>query len=92
MSEYLKQITSGVNVKFSWIGGEDKESLVLGKGRPFFAEIIKPKRRIIVEHNVSLNEKGIELFGTKYLQEFTTISHEIYFHDKDFNYCRRISY
>jgi len=62
VSEYLKQITSGVNVKFSWIGGEDKESLVLGKGRPFFAEIIKPKRRIIVEHNVSLNEKGIELF------------------------------
>ena len=62
VSEYLKQITSGVNVKFSWIGGEDKESLVLGKGRPFFAEIIKPKRRIIVEHNVSFNEKGIELF------------------------------
>ena len=46
MSEYLKQITSGVRVKFSWIGGEDKESLVLGKGRPFFAEIIEPKRRI----------------------------------------------
>src|SRR5918994_3780211 len=62
VSEYLTQITSGVKVKFSWIGGEDKESLVLGKGRPFFAEIIKPKRRIIVEHNVSLNDKGIELF------------------------------
>jgi tRNA pseudouridine synthase 10 len=62
VSEYLKQITSGVKVKFSWIGGEDKESLVLGKGRPFFAEIIKPKRRIITEHNISLKEKGIELF------------------------------
>jgi tRNA pseudouridine synthase 10 len=62
VSEYLKQITSGVRVKFSWIGGEDKESLVLGKGRPFFAEIIEPKRRIIVEHKISLNEKGIELF------------------------------
>ena len=62
VSEYLKQLTSGVKVKFSWIGGEDKESLVLGKGRPFFAEIIKPKRRIITEHNISLKEKGIELF------------------------------
>lgn len=62
VSEYLKQLTSGVKVKFSWIGGEDKESLVLGKGRPFFAEITKPKRRIITEHNISLKEKGIELF------------------------------
>jgi len=62
VSGYLKQLTSGVKVKFSWIGGEDKESLVLGKGRPFFAEIIKPKRRIITEHNISLREKGIELF------------------------------
>lgn len=61
-SEYLKQITLGAKVKFSWIGGEDKESLVLGKGRPFFAEIIKPKRRNITEHNISLNEEGIELF------------------------------
>ena len=62
ISEYLKQLTSGVKVKFSWIGGEDKESLVLGKGRPFFAEILKPKRRTINEHNISLKEKGIELF------------------------------
>lgn len=62
VSGYLKQLTSGANVKFSWIGGEDKESLVLGKGRPFFAEIIKPKRRIITEHNISLKENGIELF------------------------------
>jgi tRNA pseudouridine synthase 10 len=62
ISEYLKQITSGTKVKFSWIGGEDKESLVLGKGRPFFAEIIKPKRRIITKHYISLKEKGIELF------------------------------
>jgi tRNA pseudouridine synthase 10 len=62
ISKYLMQITSGVKVKFSWIGGEDKESLVLGKGRPFFAEIIMPKRRVITEHNISLWEGGIELF------------------------------
>lgn len=62
ISEYLKQITSGAKVKFSWIGGEDKESLVLGKGRPFFAEIIKPKRRNVTEHSIKLVGKGIELF------------------------------
>jgi tRNA pseudouridine synthase 10 len=62
ISEYLKQLTSGVKVKFSWIGGEDKESLVLGKGRPFFAEVIGAKRRVVTEHNISLKENGIELY------------------------------
>jgi tRNA pseudouridine synthase 10 len=62
ISEYLKRITAGVKVKFSWIGSEDKDSLVLGNGRPFFAEVIKPKRRLIDEHTVNLGEKGIELF------------------------------
>lgn len=61
ISEYLKQLTLGEKVKFSWIGGEDKESLVLGKGRPFFAEVIGPKRRVLTEHNISLKENGIEL-------------------------------
>lgn len=69
VSEYLKQITSGVKVKFSWIGGEDKESLVLGKGRPFFAEIMKPKRRIIAEHHTSLTDGGIELFVLSALKD-----------------------
>lgn len=69
VSEYLKQITSGVKVKFSWIGGEDKESLVLGKGRPFFAEIMKPKRRIITEHHTSLTDGGIELFVLSALKD-----------------------
>ena len=32
-------------VKINWIGGEDQSSLVLGKGRPFFAKILNPKRR-----------------------------------------------
>lgn len=69
VSEYLKQITSGVKVKFSWIGGEDKESLVLGNGRPFFAEIMKPKRRIITEHHASLTDGGIELFVLSALKD-----------------------
>ena len=32
-------------VKINWIGGEEKSSLVLGNGRPFFAKIINPKKR-----------------------------------------------
>ncbi len=32
-------------VRFTWVGGEDKDSLVGGGGRPFFAKIINPKKR-----------------------------------------------
>lgn len=34
-------------IKITWIGGEDKSSLVLNKGRPFFVKVINPKKRII---------------------------------------------
>jgi len=32
-------------IKINYVGGEDKSSLVLGNGRPFFAKIINPKIR-----------------------------------------------
>jgi len=32
-------------IKINWIGGEDENSLVLGNGRPFFAQLINPKKR-----------------------------------------------
>ena len=32
-------------VKINWIGGEDQFSLVMGNGRPFFANLLNPKRR-----------------------------------------------
>ena len=34
-------------IKVTWIGGEDKTSLVLNKGRPFFVKVINPKKRNI---------------------------------------------
>jgi tRNA pseudouridine synthase 10 len=30
---------------FTWLGSEDEDSLVLGRGRPFSAEILDPERR-----------------------------------------------
>ncbi len=35
----------GRKVRFSWIGGEDDDSLVLAEGRPFYAELFEPTRR-----------------------------------------------
>ena len=45
----------GTQIKITWIGGEDKNSLVLGSGRPFFAKILNPKKR-----KVRLEKKYLE--------------------------------
>ena len=37
----------GTTAKFTWIGGEDNSSLVLGTGRPFFVKIKNPFKRKI---------------------------------------------
>lgn len=45
LSKHLLQYFIGSNAKFTWIGSEDSNSLVKGKGRPFYAEILSPKIR-----------------------------------------------
>jgi tRNA pseudouridine synthase 10 len=54
----------GTQIKISWIGGEDKNSLVLGKGRPFFAKILNPKKRKIRLQKKYLQDK-IEIHNLK---------------------------
>jgi tRNA pseudouridine synthase 10 len=43
ISKEILRITKGEALKFSWIGSEDENSLVLGSGRPFFVQIRNPK-------------------------------------------------
>lgn len=53
---YLQSKIDCKQVKFTWLGGEDKSSLVLGKGRPFFAKVISPKKRLVTRaKNVKLD-------------------------------------
>lgn len=47
ISQILLKWTGGTAARFTWIGGEDRDSLVLGSGRPFFARIQNPRRRVI---------------------------------------------
>jgi len=42
ISKFLFNKFGGTIAKFTWIGGEDKSSLVLGSGRPFFVKIKNP--------------------------------------------------
>jgi tRNA pseudouridine synthase 10 len=45
ISEILFDKFGGTTAKFTWVGGEDKSSLVLGSGRPFFVKIQNPFKR-----------------------------------------------
>ena len=45
ISKFLFDRFGGTTAKFTWIGGEDKSSLVLGNGRPFFVKIHNPVNR-----------------------------------------------
>lgn len=54
----------GAQIKITWIGGEDKNSLVLGRGRPFFAKILNPKKRKIRLQKKYLQDK-IEIHNLK---------------------------
>jgi tRNA pseudouridine synthase 10 len=45
ISEFLFDQFGGTTAKFTWVGGEDKSSLVLGSGRPFFVKIQNPFKR-----------------------------------------------
>jgi len=45
ISKFLYEKFEIEQIKFTWIGGEDKTSLVMGNGRLFFAKLLSPKKR-----------------------------------------------
>jgi tRNA pseudouridine synthase 10 len=45
ISNFLFGKFGGTIAKFTWVGGDDKSSLVLGSGRPFFVRIQNPVKR-----------------------------------------------
>ena len=47
IAQFLYEKFETDQVKFTWIGGEDRASLVVGNGRPFFVKLLSPKKRNI---------------------------------------------
>ena len=47
ISKLIFKKFGGTTTKFTWIGGEDKSSLVLGSGRPFIVKLQNPSKRKI---------------------------------------------
>ena len=63
ISKLLFQKFGGTTAKFTWIGGEDKSSLVLGTGRSFFVKIQNPHKR-----NVRLSDVSIDSIKINHLK------------------------
>ena len=63
ISKILFDTFGGTIAKFTWIGGEDKISLVLGSGRPFFVRLQNPiKRKKIFRKSLKTNSIVIRNF------------------------------
>jgi len=63
ISKILFDVFGGTIAKFTWIGGEDKSSLVLGSGRPFFVRLQNPiKRKKIFRKSIKTNSIIINNF------------------------------
>lgn len=67
IQKHLLMIFAGEGVKINWIGGEDEESLVLGTGRPIYAEITSPRTRAV--KTTLFEEKGVKIRRIKVLKE-----------------------
>ncbi len=67
ISKFFFEKFGGTTAKFTWIGGEDKSSLVLGTGRPFFVKIQNPLKRNLKLTSVMLD--SLKIVHPKIIQE-----------------------
>ena len=67
ISKLIFKKFGGTTAKFTWIGGEDKSSLVLGSGRPFFVKIKNPSKRKCKLSDEDFN--FVSLFNLKLVHE-----------------------
>ncbi|MCP8304474.1 MAG: tRNA pseudouridine(54/55) synthase Pus10 [archaeon] len=61
LAQRLIEHFKGKRAKFTWIGGESIESVVLGSGRPFYAEISEAKLRHLDESRILKDQRGVIL-------------------------------
>ncbi|ABX12428.1 tRNA pseudouridine(54/55) synthase Pus10 [Nitrosopumilus maritimus] len=62
ISQFLFKKLGGTTAKFTWIGGEDKSSLILGTGRPFFVKIQNPHKRKLRAKSANLEHIKVSNF------------------------------
>jgi tRNA pseudouridine synthase 10 len=59
ISREILRLTKGEGLRFSCIGSEDENSLVLGSGRPFFVQIRNPRTIYLDERRLNFPRYGL---------------------------------
>ena len=68
IARFLYEKFGALQAKITWIGSEDESSLVLGRGRPFFAKLINPhKRKLRLGKKIALD--GIVIRALKVIEK-----------------------
>lgn len=68
IARFLYEKFGALQAKITWIGSEDETSLVLGRGRPFFAKLVNPhKRRLRLGKKIALD--GIVIRDLKVIEK-----------------------
>ncbi|HMK32079.1 MAG TPA: tRNA pseudouridine(54/55) synthase Pus10, partial [Nitrosopumilaceae archaeon] len=68
IAKFLYQKFGAHQAKITWIGSEDETSLVLGKGRPFFAKLTNPhKRKVKPQKTIPLD--GITIHNLRVIEK-----------------------
>ena len=73
--EFLYSKTGSKDITIGWLGSEDKNSLVLGKGRPFFVKITSPKIRefekdVDIKNELHFKFQEIKLFDQHLYEKY----------------------
>jgi Predicted pseudouridylate synthase len=77
ISQYIFKKFGGTTTKFTWIGGEDNSSLILGDGRPFFVKLQHPNKRKSKLTSTDLN--SVKLKNLKIIDKFPkNLSHLVH--------------
>jgi tRNA pseudouridine synthase 10 len=66
ITEFLTKTFSAESCNFVWLGSEDEKSLVLGTGRPFYVEIIEPRKRPLLTDNIGAKGRKTRKIRNQY--------------------------
>ncbi|MGH2639207.1 MAG: tRNA pseudouridine(54/55) synthase Pus10 [Rhabdochlamydiaceae bacterium] len=79
VASFLAKKFEAESCNFVWLGSEDENSLVLGSGRPFYVEVVRPKKRFIAKPRsksgkkpLSFEQDGVEIFDVERMERKVT--------------------
>lgn len=73
VNNFLSEKYRAEGCSFIWVGSEDERSLVDGNGRPFYVEVLKPKRRTPIRRLKTAKLNGVRLSSIEVLPSRPTL-------------------